>query len=151
MTMSLALLRQSHETAARAMMTQALKPGINPEYLVVGQSEVRPDGDGLLPVYIDSDAYNDPTWLYRGSVNMRYKRVDLNTAFGRLNLRCHVGAEYTTAKVVARLKEVFGLDLNTDEFIEEVFPMTKLGQFVSLKATADNLRWKGQVNVFVYR
>ncbi len=150
MTMSLALLRQPHETAARTIMTQALKPGINPDYLVLGQSEVRPDGDGLLPVYIDSAAYNDPTWQYRGSVNMRYKRVDLNLAFGALNLRAYVGAEYSTAKLVARLKDVFGLHFETNDFVDETFRMTKIGRWVSLRAADDSLRWKGAVDVFVY-
>lgn len=151
MTMSLALLQQPHETAARTIVEQALKAGINPAYLVVGQSEVRPDGDGLLPVYIDSDAYNDPTWQYRGSVNMRYKRVDLTTAFARLNLRCFVGAQYTTAKLVARLKEVFGLHLEANDFVDETFTMNTLGRWVSLRAADDSLRWKGKVDVFVYR
>lgn len=151
MTMSLALLRLPHDTAALQIVAQALKPGVNPDYLIIGQSEVRPDGDGLLPVYIDSDAYDDPNWPYRGSVNMRYKRVDLNTAFGPLNLRVHVGAQYSTAKVVARLKEVFGLDIQLADFVDETFPLTTLGRTVSLRAAADSLRWKGAVNVFVYR
>lgn len=151
MTISLALLSRPHQEAAHTIVEELLKPGVDINNLVIGQSAIHDDGDGVLTVNVDSEAYNDPTWTYRGSVDLRYKRVDLNVAFGALKLRCYVGAEYTTQKVVDRLKQVFGLHFEPNEFVNETIPMTTLGRRVLLRAAADSLRWKGQVSVFVYR
>lgn len=151
MTISLALLAQPHEVAVRTIVQQALLPGVDINDLVIGQSEVRNDGDGDLPVYIDSDAYNDPAFTYRGSVTMRYKRLDLEETLGHLNLRVHVGPTYRSQTVIARIAAVLQLHFSTADYINEEFPLTVTGRMVMLKAAPDSPRWKGEVPVYVYR
>lgn len=151
MTISLALLAVPHTVAARTIVQQALLPGVDLDDLVIGVSEVRPDGDGDLPVYIDSDAYNDPEFTYRGSVTMRYKRLDLAETLGHLGLRVYVGPTYRSLTVIQRLAAVLQLQFDSADYINEEFPLTVSGRMVMLKAAPDSPRWKGEVPVFVYR
>ncbi len=151
MTISLSLLAQPHSAALRSIVSQALIPGVDIDNLIIGQEVIRHDGDVSLPVYIDSDAYNDPTWLYRGSVEMRYKRLDLGEALGHLPLRVHVGPTYRSSTVVARISQVLQLHFLASDYIAEEFPLTTSTMVVPLRASPDSKRYKGQVDVLVYR
>ncbi len=151
MTISLSLLAQPHSAAVRSIVSQALKPGVDIDNLIIGQEEVRPDGDVNLPVYIDSDAYNDPTWLYRGSVIMRYKRLDLGETLGHIPLRVYVGPTYRSSTVVARIAQVLQLHFSPSDYINEEFPLTTSTRSVLLKASPDSKRYKGEVSVIAYR
>jgi hypothetical protein len=151
MNNSLTLLAQPHSMAVSAMIQEALKSGVNAMYLSSGQSVIRPDGDADLPVFIRGDAYNDPTWPYRGSVNLRYKRIDLGQAFGSLGLRFFVGAYYTAENVVAQLAAILNVQFDPTDYIHETIPLTTSGRIVTLRATTDSPRWKGNVDIFVYR
>lgn len=151
MSISLTLLAQPHSTAVRSIVQEALKPGVDINNLIIGQSTVRPDGNADLPVYIDSDAYSDPTWPYRGSVEMHYKRVDLQATLGALNLRFYAGPVFRTQDAIARFASVLQLHFDPTDYIHETIPMTTSGLMVVIKAAADSPRWKGQFTVFAYR
>lgn len=151
MSRSLSLLEQPHSIASRTIIQEAVKPNVNIDYLVAGHADVRSDGDVNQTVFIDTDAYNDPTWPYRGSVDLRYKRVDLQTALGHLGLRFYAGSTYRSEDLVTHLANVLNLSFESSDFIHESIPMSTTGRTVALLAANDSLRWKGQVNVFVYR
>jgi hypothetical protein len=150
-SISLALLAQPHSVAARSIVLEALKPEVDIDNLIVGQSTIRSDGDGNLPVFIHSDAYNDPEWPYSGSVTLQYQRVDLQEALGHLNLRFYVGAEYQTEDIVTRLSALLDLHFESADYVHETFPLITAGRIVTLYAALDSPRWKGQVDIFVYR
>lgn len=152
MTNSLALLAQPHDEAVRSIIQEALKSGVDVDDLHAGQYQVRPDGRIDLPIYIDSDAYDNPDWPYRGSVEMIYSRVDLQAALGHLNLRFRLpDANYTTKFVVDKLKAILQLDFADTDYIPESFQLTTASRMVTLRATEDSPRWMGQVDVFIHR
>lgn len=151
MSTSLALLAQPHANARFIIVQELLKPSINISRLVVGYSEVRPDGDADLPVYIDSDAYSDPDWPYRGSVTIRHKRIDLNTAFGQLGLRFHSGPVFNTVDAFETIGSLLQIQFTPADYIHDLIPVTHTNQMVTIRAAPDSPRWKGQVDVFVYR
>jgi hypothetical protein len=151
MSNSLTLLAQPYSVAARSIIQQALKPDVNIDFLEVGQSEIRSDGDVDMAVFVSGDAYDDPSWPYRGSVSLRHKRVDLHEAFGHLGLRFYAGAEYRSQDVVTFLGDVLQIHFDSTDFIHESFALTTASRTVTLRASANSLRWKGQVDIFIYR
>jgi hypothetical protein len=151
MTISLALMAQPHQNAVYSIVQEALKPDVGIHNLVIGFSEVRVDGDVNLPIYIDSDAYSNPSWVYRGSVVLRHRRVDLQTALGGLGLRFRSGSVFHTEDAIARIASVLQLHFEPTDYIHDAIPMNVAGQFIPIRAAPDSPRWKGQVNIFVYR
>jgi hypothetical protein len=152
MTNSLALLAQPHDEAVRTIIQEALKPGVDVDDLHAGQYQVRPDGRMDLPVYIDSDAYDNQDWPYRGSVEMIYNRVDLHEALDHLGLKFRLpDANYTTTFVVEKLQSILQLHFDPADYIHESFEVLTATRMVTLRATEDSPRWKGQVDVFIYR
>lgn len=152
MSISLALLAQPHAVAVRTIIQEALKPGISIDDLEAGQYQVLPDGRTAQPVYIDSDAYNDPQWPYRGSVEMTIKRVDLQDALGHLGLSFRLPDEhYSASFVVAKIASILQLYFEPTDYIQETLVLTGASAHVTLKAAEDSPRWKGQVDIFVYR
>lgn len=152
MTSSLALLAQPHDVAVRTIISEALKEGLSIDDLLVGQYEVRSDGMVNQPVYIDSDAYDDPDWPYRGSVEMVHQRVDLQAALGHLGLKFRLPDEqFETSFVVGKIKSILQLHFDSTDYIHESHLVTTAFETVVLQATADSPRWKGQVDILVYR
>lgn len=152
MTNSLPLLQQSHDTAVRTIIQEALKPGITLDDLLVGQYEIGPDGKVIQPVYIDSDAYNNPDWPYRGSVEMSINRLDLHQALGHLGLRFRLSTDqYKASAIVNRLQAILQLHFDPSDYIEETLTVSTASATVTLRASEDSPRWKGQVDIFVYR
>jgi len=152
MSNSLALLALPHDEAVRTIIQEALKPGVSVDDLQAGQYQVLPDGRVRQPVYIDSDAYSDPQWPYRGSVEMTIKRVDLQDALGHLGLKFRVATGgFPTSHIVGRIGSALELYFDPIDFVEDIHRFTTAGQMITIKAAGDSPRWKGQVDVFVYR
>ncbi|QVD49362.1 hypothetical protein LUCX_292 [Xanthomonas phage vB_XciM_LucasX] len=150
MTGSLALLAIPHSEAANTIIADALKAGVNPDYLYPGTSSVQQNGKGLLPVYIDSDAYNDPSWPYRGSTQLTYNRVDLNEALGHLNLTLKVTRTFTSAQLVAKLASILQLYFEAGDYVAETRTLNTASAVYTLKAAADSPRWAGQLQIHVH-
>lgn len=152
MTNSLALLAQPHSVAVRTIIQEALKPDVSVDKLVAGQYQVLPDGRIGQPVYIDSDAYNDPAWPYRGSVEMSINRLDLQVALGHLGLKFRVPAgDVPTSFVIGRISSVLQLYFDQLDYVEEIHSFDTAGRMITIKAAGDSPRWKGQVEVFIHR
>lgn len=151
MVNSLPLLEQPHDVAVRTILTQALKPGVNANYLIAGVSQLGADGSMALPVYITSEAYTDLTWKYSGGATISYERVDLQTALGPLNLRFHVPSTFTTDDIAAKITAVLGLFFEPGDFQFETRSFTGFTTEFTLAAAFGSVRWKGQVKIRLYQ
>lgn len=151
MSDSLTLLAMPAEEANRQIVEQLLQPGIDINYLNIGEYLVREDGRVSLPLFNSDTAYEDPTWPYRGEAEVRYQRLDLQAAFGPLNLSFRVGPTYTTDQLVTQLGEILQIHFEEGEFFRESKTLTTLWDRYLLRAAADSPRWQGAVSILVYR
>lgn len=141
-----------HSEAVRSIVEEALKPGVSAEDLIAGQYEVRGDGRINQPIYIDMDAYNNPDWPYRGSVEMIISRVDLQAALGHLGLTYRTPTpEYSAADIVAYIAPLLQLHFDPTDYINASQVLAGPPEAFTLRAAPDSPRWRGQVDVIVHR
>ena len=151
MSDSLTLLALPHAEANRHIVEQVLRPDIDNNYLEIGEYLVREDGRVDLPLFNSALAYQDPEWIYRGEARVTYNRLDLQEAFGHLNLGFRVGANYTTDELVTRLGTILQIHFDHSEFRRETKTLTTPWDRYVLQAAADSPRWKGEVSIWVFR
>lgn len=151
MPTTLELLAIPHARAAKQILTEVLKPDINPDRLILGEERIDSGNRMILPVYVDGSAFIDPSWKYFGTADMTYKRLDLQESLGHLNLELSVGAMYTSRELTTRLGEILQIEFEDQDFIHETKVMTGLSEVYVLKADPASPRWMGQVSIRVYR
>lgn len=140
-----------HPQAARQILAEALKPGIDPNKLLLGEELVGTGNKMILPVYVDGSAFVDPNWKFHGTVDMTYKRLDLQDSLGHLNLELAVGAMYTSRELATRIGAILKINFDDADYVHETKVMNGLSEIYVLKAEENSPRWMGQVSIRVFR
>lgn len=151
MPTSLDLLALPHEQAAKQILAEALKPGVDPNKLLLGEEVVGTGNKMILPVYVDGSAFVDPNWKFYGTVDMTYQRLDLQESLGHLNLELAVGAMYTSRELATRIGQILKIDFEDVDYVHETRVMNGLSENYVLKAEENSPRWMGQVSIRVFR
>lgn len=147
MLSSLSLLSMKHEQAMRLMLQEQLKLGLSVDYLTTANPVSLPDGRMRVGVYLTEQAYQDPSWPFRGEAQFTYRRMDFADFFRGINLQLIVPAQCSTLMVVNQLERIFHIDIDDNDYVNEYIDRGEETIDYVLKATPTSQRWRGRVTI----
>ena len=147
---SLTLLTMSNEDAQREMLAELLIPTVNVSDLVLGTRT--PQGATMkVQVRIPPETAAREDWPYQGEAEFTFRRLDLSDTFARYEPYFWMDFPLTSAAVAAKMSQAFGVRIEGDDFVNEAITPTGDTILYRLRAAANSQRWRGWVDIRLYR
>ena len=147
---SLTLLTMSNEDAQREMLAELLIPTVNVSDLTLGTRT--PQGATMkVQVRIPPETAAREDWPYQGEAEFTFRRLDLTDTFARYEPYFWMDFPLTSAAVAAKMSEAFGVRIEGSDFVNEAITPTGDTILYRLRAAADSQRWRGWVDIRLYR
>ena len=144
---TLSLLSMKHTDAMRAMLQDALEPGVTVNHLMTGNAVANFDGTMSVGVYLTPSAYQVPTWIYRGQSRFSYHRMSFADFFQGITLTLAVPESTRTRNIVNMLERIFHIDIDDEDYINEDIQHHNVPMSYRLKANPLSQRWRGYVDI----
>lgn len=146
MSDTLAMLAMPHEEALRQIIQTSLQPGLSVDNLEIGAEVSRDGGRTGVDLHLTGDAYENPTWPFRGQTEFYYQRLNFNDVFGAFDLTFETDTGVRASDLVQRLYEIFDILLNPEDFINEEIIFERQTISYTLRANPLSQRWRGGVS-----
>lgn len=149
-TNCLALLALSPTNALKQVVQDVMVSGHSVNDLALSSPKAT-QGLSMTMNVVPSPANSaNADWIYYGQVPVTYTRLDLADTFSGISLAFKVPLPCTTADVVSKLSQAFGILFDPTDFVQESVNVPPAQPYV-LRAASTSTRWSGQISVTLYK